>query len=95
MSITWDPAKAAANCRKHGVSFEVAQTVFDDRLHLSVLDDRERGEERWVTVGQAVNENMLVVVHIYSVMEGGRENVRIISTRKATRREVKQYEEGI
>jgi len=95
MLFSWDPEKAEANRRKHGVSFELAQTVFDDPLHLSIPDSKKRPEERWVTVGRSADRKTLVVVHTCQVLESGRENMRIISARKATRREVRQYEEGV
>lgn len=95
MLFFWDPEKAERNLKKHGVSFEVAQTVFDDPFHLSVLDVRHRGEERWVTMGQSVLQKMLVVVHTYRVVENHQEIIRIISARRATRKEAKQYEETI
>lgn len=94
MLFSWDPTKASANIKKHGISFELAQTVFDDPLHASVLEKRHRGEERWITMGLAAGGHLLVVVHAYGVVDGT-EMVRIISARKATRREKKQYEEGI
>ncbi|MBI2339492.1 MAG: BrnT family toxin [Deltaproteobacteria bacterium] len=94
MLFSWDPAKAWVNVKKHGVSFELAQTVFDDPLHASVLDKRHHREERWVTLGLSAAAHILVVVHTYSVVKGT-EMIRIISARKATRREKRQYEEGI
>ena len=65
MLFIWDAKKAKANVKRHKVSFELATTVFDDRLHLSVVDGKERGEERWVTLGQAADLKTLVVVHTY------------------------------
>ena len=94
MLFIWDPGKAEANIKKHGVSFDLAVTVFNDPLHLSVLDGKERGEERWTTVGLAADSRTLVVVHLYRDL-GNNEIVRIISARKATRKVKKQYEEGI
>ena len=94
MLFIWDPAKVEANIKKHGVSFDVAVTVFYDPLHLSVLDGKERGEKRWVTIGLAADSQTLVVVHLYREL-GSNELVRIISARRATRKEKKQYEEGI
>ena len=94
MLFSWDPDKAEANIKKHGISFEMAQTVFDDPLHLSTLDVKRHGEERWITVGMAVNMSVLIVVHTY-YSEKENEIIRIISARSATRKEKKQYEEGI
>lgn len=95
MLFFWDPTKDDANVRKHGVSFELAQTVFDDPLHLSVPDGKTTTEERWITLGLAADRRTLVVVHTYREQRSGEEVVRIISARPATRQEKKQYEEGI
>lgn len=95
MLFAWDPAKTEANIKKHGVSFELAQTVFEDPMHLSTLEIKSAHEERWVTIGRAVNQRALVVVHTYRELSDGEEGIRIISARKATKREARQYEEGI
>lgn len=95
MLFAWDPEKAEQNIRKHGVSFELAQTVFDDPFHLSMMDDGKHDEERWVTLGRSADAKTLVVVHTYRIMENNHEVIRIISARRATRKEVRQYEEGI
>lgn len=95
MLFIWDPEKAKRNVRKHGVSFDLAQTAFDDPLHLSILDSKRHDEERWITIGRCANTRTVVVVHTYQVMEDDQEIIRIISARKATRKEVKQYEEGV
>jgi uncharacterized DUF497 family protein len=94
MVITWDSKKAQTNIKKHGVSFEIASTVFNDPHHLSVLDSKDRGEERWATLGLAADKKTLVVVHTY-FDSATDEFIRIISARKATRKERKSYEEGI
>lgn len=95
MLFLWDPEKAESNVGKHAISFEMAQTVFDDPLHLSVLEKKTGHEERWITIGQTPLHKTLVVVHTYTAFENGHECVRIISARKATRKETKQYEERI
>lgn len=95
MLFLWDPEKAEINVRKHGVSFEMAQTVFDDPLHLSILDSKRHDEERWITIGRSADNRTVVVVHTYGITEDQHEMIRIISARKATRKEVNQYEEGI
>ncbi|MBF0104228.1 MAG: BrnT family toxin [Deltaproteobacteria bacterium] len=95
MLFIWDPHKAQSNIKKHKVSFELAQSVFDDPLHLSVLDKKTTHEERWITVGISAQFNTLVVVHSYIDHSSGTEIIRIISARKATRREVIQYEKRI
>jgi len=96
MLFDWDPRKAILNIKKHGVSFELAQTVFDDPFQLSIIDSKKpHGEERWVTLGRSVHFDTLVVVHTYRAIESGREIIRIISARTATKHERRQYEEGI
>jgi uncharacterized DUF497 family protein len=94
MKFDWDPIKAELNWKKHHVSFELASTVFDDPIHLSIPDPDHR-EARWVTIGITVNTQFLVVVSTDRINILGEEIVRIISARKATKRERKTYEEGI
>lgn len=65
------------------------------RFIFTIADARSSGEERWVTVGEAANGKALVIAHTYFVGEGGHGMIRIISARRATRREAKQYEERI
>jgi uncharacterized DUF497 family protein len=90
MFWVWDRRKNAANRAKHGISFETSVLVFDDPLRLSVLD-RNEIEARWRTMGQ-VGGKVLFVVH--TLPDGGGEEARIISARRATPRERKIYEEG-
>ena len=91
MVYEWDAAKARANIEKHDVSFDEAATVFLDPLALTFPDpDHSSREEREITIGYTAGEQVVFVSHC---QRGGR--VRIISARKATRRERKQYEEGI
>ena len=89
----WDPIKAMSNWRKHGVSFELATTVFSDRLATTIRDE-EHGEteERSVTKGQAENGKLLVVIHTYHEIGINSAEVRIISARQATKGERRQYE---
>ena len=96
MIFDWDAKKALKNFRKHRVSFEIAVTVFDDPLHLSIIDPASsKSEERWITVGESVDNRIIVAVHTYSRGENEEETIRIISARPATKKETKQYEEGI
>lgn len=89
----WDPAKAAANQRKHEVSFEQAATVFRDPLMLSIPDDaHSETEERWLTLGQTENGKLLVVHHTYQEINRQAATVRIISARAASKHEQRQYE---
>jgi hypothetical protein len=91
VTYAWDPVKAAANARKHRVTFEEASSVFLDPLALTFQDpDHSEEEDREITIGRSVRQRVLFVAHV------GRESrVRIISARRASRREQKQYEEGI
>jgi uncharacterized protein len=90
MEIVWDTRKAAANLKKHKVSFEEAGTVFADPLAVTGSDpDHSVRELRWITFGESVRGRLLVVAH---TDEG--DIIRIISARPATRREKRLYEEG-
>jgi uncharacterized DUF497 family protein len=92
MRFEWDARKDAANRLKHGVSFELARRVFEDPSHLSVQDRHEAGEERWQTLGLVGPHAILLVAHTYED-ENGEEIIRIISARKATKRERQVYDE--
>jgi len=85
----WDQKKNTLNKKKHGVAFEEGQTVFADE-HGLVLDDPDHseGEGRFVLLGLSSNLHLLVVSHTYRKDE---RVIRIISARKATRSEQKQY----
>ena len=88
MRITWDPKKAAQNIRDHGVSFQEASTVFGDSLAITIPDpDHSVGEERMVTMGQSNVGQLLSVSH---TEEG--DTIHIISARRATTHERKDYE---
>jgi uncharacterized DUF497 family protein len=93
MRIEWDEAKSNSTYRKHGVSFETAQLVFDDPHHLCVQDRQVDREERWQTIGPVGGAVLLLVAHTWRD-ENGEETVRIISARKATARERQHYEQG-
>ena len=88
MAVEWDPAKAGANLRKHGLRFADAVTALEDANAISVRDQRE-DEERWITIGMDSLARILVVVYTWRD-----EQIRLISARPATRRESRQYEEG-
>ena len=91
LKFKWDTRKAAQNLKKHGVSFEEAETVFGDRLSSTKEDRRHSspGEQRLITIGQSDKRRTLVVVHA----ERG-DTIRIISARVATTHEREAYEEG-
>ncbi len=89
----WDPAKARTNLAKHGVAFALAASVFRDPLALSVYDEEHSDEgERWVTLGVAENGQYLVVVHTFRQVGPADVLLRVISARRATRREIADYE---
>ena len=88
----WDPRKAKANLRKHGVSFERASHVFLDQSALSLYDQRHSsGEDRWITLGKNSSNRLLVVVHTFQEIDKDSSRIRVISARRATRREARQY----
>ena len=88
----WDPRKAALNLRKHGIGFEQAATIFVDRRAISIPDDEHSEEEdRWVTIGMDADGRLLVAVHTFDELDASRCRVRLISARKATKREGTQY----
>ena len=89
MLFEWDPNKAAANLEKHGISFEQAATVFEDPLADTYDDpDHSQDEQRFLTFGHARDATPLVVAHC----DRG-DRVRIVSARRMTRRERRQYEQ--
>ena len=91
LTFEWDSRKARSNLAKHGVGFEEASTIFGDPLSLTILDpEHSLSEERYITMGRAFTGKLLVVVHT----ERG-DNIRIISARRASRRERKFYEKII
>jgi uncharacterized DUF497 family protein len=90
----WDEAKNRRNTRKHGLSFSTATSMFE-HPHLVHVDTRqEYGEDRWIAVG-LVGLVVCVVVYSDRVDEHGTRTIRIISARKATRRECQRYEKEI
>ena len=85
----WDPRKAGSNGRKHGVSFEEARSVFFDEQALFLEDPQpDHEEERFILLGVSASLRLLVVVH--ALRE--RDVIRIISARKATGLETREYE---
>ena len=79
MEVRWDPAKAKANYKKHGVHFSDAEMVLYDPLALSSEDNDAKGEQRFVSVGCDAVGSILVVVYTYR-----EETIRLISARRAT-----------
>ena len=89
LQFEWDPRKASANHAKQGVSFREAVTVFGDSSSLTVPDPSAEGEPRYVILGMSSGGRLLVVVH---ADRGDR--IRLISARRASAREVNDYESG-
>jgi len=89
LRFEWEPRKATANLKKHGITFEEAKSVFYDD-HAKLLDDPDRSdeEERFVLLGLSHTLHVLLVCHCYR-SEGN--IIRIISARKATTKESKDY----
>ena len=89
LEFSWDPAKARSNKRKHGVSFEEAQTVFyDDNARLIYDPDHSQEEDRFILLGMSTTLRLLIVCHSY---RKGESLIRIISARRATKSEQHQY----
>ena len=85
----WDRAKAAANLKKHEVSFEEAQTVFYDEFAIQFFDDQHSShEDRFLMLGMSSEANLLLVCHCE---RAGGDIIRIISARKATKAESRYY----
>ena len=90
LEFSWEPRKAAANLRKHGVSFAEAMTVFADPLSVTIADpDHSEYEDRFVLIGISSRGRLLTVAHT----ERGNQ-IRIIHARAAMRRERHDYEEA-
>ncbi len=90
LRIEWSPRKNRVNVLKHGVDFEEAKTVFEDPLQLTVSDpDHSAIEKRYVTIGISDRNRLLIMAH---TIEDDR--IRIITARRPTRSERKDYEEG-
>ena len=93
LRFVWDPAKAAANQRKHGVSFRETQSIFADDNALFLSDpDHSAHEERYLLPGLSVRLRILTVVHR---VERDGDTIRLISARKATKREQQLYLERV
>ena len=87
MEIEWDSNKADSDLKKHGVSFEEAATALLDPMALAREDAAAEGEPRWVLIGMSAQMQLLTVV--YTLRRQDR--IRLISARRATRKEAKHY----
>jgi uncharacterized DUF497 family protein len=93
-NFKWDPQKAVSNRQKHGISFELAASVFKDPKAVSIFDeDHSSEEDRWITIGMTAMGAILVVNHTFAAAGRDTVVVRLISSRKATKAERKQYAE--
>ena len=91
----WDEIKAAANVRKHGVSFELATTVFHDPRLLTLADlEHSEIEERWFSIGWASNGAILSLVYLWGESDSAITKIRLISAREATQIEIRRYQES-
>ncbi len=89
MKFDWDPAKAAANLKKHKVSFDAAKTVFYDDMAIQFFDaEHSAAEDRFLLLGMSSESRLLLVCHCER--DAG-ETIRIISARKATAQEARHY----
>lgn len=88
IAFEWDPAKAAANVRKHGILFADATLVLQDERAMT-LQDEAQNEQRWVTIGMDALARVLTVVYTWRG-----DSIRIISARPATPNERRQYLEN-
>lgn len=90
MEFEWDKKKAKANLSDHKVSFDEAKTVFADPLYIDFYDpDHSDDEDRYIVIGKSQRHRILIVSYTE------RDNkIRLISARKATRKEREDYEEG-
>jgi len=90
MEFEWDPDKASRNIAKHGVAFAEAANVFGDPLAVTFADpDHSGDEDRFVTFGQSAEGHLLIVSHT-----DREDRTRIISARRAMRKERRIYEQG-
>ncbi len=93
ISFSWDNEKNKINSGKHGVSFEEAQTVFFDENAIEYDDpDHSAHEERFLILGVSSRLRVLIVCHCYRKSES---EIRVISARKATRKEQRNYNRGV
>jgi uncharacterized DUF497 family protein len=89
VQLEWDPKKAKRNEKKHGVSFEEAATCFDDAHGCYFRNDSPSYEDRLILIAMSSRTRVLYVVHA----EVGRDSIRIVSARKASRSQRRRYDE--
>jgi len=93
VTFSWDERKSGANQRKHGLGFRTARLAFEDPNQLSLQDRDGDGEQRWQTLG-LIHGVLILVAHTYEEVEED-EHIRIISARKANRREWEAYRQTL
>jgi uncharacterized protein len=91
VEFAWEERKNRANRKKYRISFETATLVFDDPFHISVQDREVDGEARWQTIGMVSGAHVLLVA---PTADEEANRIRILSARKATRRERSIYAQG-
>jgi hypothetical protein len=92
MKFEWDKTKEKTNIQKYGVTFEQASYVFTDLFALNKFDEEHSDyEDRWIILGKSLNQTVLLVVHTFR-NNNDIEFVRIISARKATKKEQQAYQ---
>ena len=90
----WDPVKASTNLNKHGVYFEGAATVFLDPLAITIPDDEHSETEvTWITLGMDAEGQYVFVIHTFEWLANQQGRVRLISARRPTKAEIRDYEE--
>lgn len=90
----WDPLKAQSNFSKHGLDFEQAAAVFLDPLAVTIADEEHSiAEARWITLGRDARGQYLLVVHTFEFLGENRSRFRLISARRPTKAEIRDYEE--
>ena len=92
LTFAWDSTKAKENVRKHGIGFDRGAEVFSDPFMLSIYDEEHSAEEdRWITIGKDRRAAVLVLVHTFREVDEENCSIRLISVRRATRKERMQY----
>jgi len=96
-SFVWDKEKADSNKQKHKITFKEASSVFLSGTDILTIYDgaHSEDEDRWLSIGFSASGNLLIVVHTYKVLGKSPIEIRIISSRKATKKEIEQYNEQV
>ncbi|MGB3760258.1 MAG: BrnT family toxin [Rivularia sp. (in: cyanobacteria)] len=92
-NFDWNPQKEKQNIRKHNLSFRQAASIFNDPNQLSIYDEEHSdNEDRWITIGLDSAGILRIVIHTFEQIDESSCEIRIISARKATSNEAKQYQ---